>query len=114
VSLLKQSTQANNLKGCKKNWRSGDSDSSEAEGPDELTPSSEHPEFVSDSFNKSIDEVSADELKKGMRQMTQKQDSKADDKNYEDEITKDLQEFEVVGKLDNSDEAELERDLAML
>lgn len=38
------------------------------------------------------------------------------DKNWEDEITKDLQEFEVVGGMtaDGCEEAELERDLAAL
>jgi len=50
VSLLKQSTQANSLnKGvCKRN---GSTSSSEAEGPDEVSPSTEQPQFIpADSF----------------------------------------------------------------
>lgn len=53
VSLLKQSTQANLMKkssggtGCK-GW--GSTSSSEAEGPDEISPSSENAEFISDTF----------------------------------------------------------------
>ncbi|KAI1294779.1 Synapse-associated protein 1 [Halotydeus destructor] len=112
VSLLKQSTQANSVKGSKA-W--GSTDSSEAEGPDEITPSSEQAEFVSDSF---AGDVSAEDLQKGMRQLgvSKKQDSKNEeaDKDWEDELSKDLQEFEVVGGLNNSDEAELEKDLAAL
>ena len=50
VSLLKQSTAANSLGGtCKRN---GSTSSSEAEGPDEVSPSTEQPEFLKqqDSF----------------------------------------------------------------
>ena len=53
VSLLKQSTQANSLKGCKSGY--GSSSSSEAEGPDEISPTSEQVDAFQDESQVDVD-----------------------------------------------------------
>lgn len=72
VSLLKQSTQANSLNksgAC----RTGSTSSSEAEGPDEVSPSTEQPQFIAaqDSFRQ--DSVTSS---KGVRRFDSKTDGK--------------------------------------
>lgn len=65
------------MKGCKGTWAS--SDSSEAEGPDEMaTPSSEQGEFISDAIKS--DEDANEDVQKGMRQLgVAKQSSKSEE-----------------------------------
>lgn len=120
VSLIKQSTSLSNLNKGVKGWAS--SSSSSAEGPDEPSPTNPEPEFISDSIQGSVSE---EDLKSGMRQLgigrssgsKDRSDSTSaqDDKRWEEEINKDLQEFEVVGKDDNNGlDEDLEKDLAQL
>lgn len=60
---MKQSTAAHSLKSKSKGW--GSTSSSEAEGPDdEISPSNDTTEFVSDTFQ---GDVSAEEVRKGMK-----------------------------------------------
>ncbi|RWS31281.1 synapse-associated protein 1-like protein [Leptotrombidium deliense] len=111
VSLIKQSTSLSNMNKGSKGWAS--SSSSSAEGPDEPSPTGAEPEFISDSIRGNMTD---EDLRKGMRQlgMDNKQSSR-DDKQWEDEITKDLQEFEVVNSdVNTAFDAELEKDLANL
>ena len=61
VSIVKQSSSLS--KGCK-GWAS--SSSSSAEGPDELSPTTTEPEFVSDCIQGS---VTPEDLHTGMRQL---------------------------------------------
>lgn len=62
---MKQSTAANNLKCKSKGW--GSTSSSEAEGPDdEISPSNDGSEFVSDTFQ-GDGSSAAEEVQKGMK-----------------------------------------------
>ena len=62
---MKQSTVANSLK-CKSKGQRGSTSSSEAEGPDdEISPSNDTTEFVSDTFQGDVS--SAEEVRKGMK-----------------------------------------------
>lgn len=115
VSLIKQSTQfsAFDKKGANTSWSS--SRSSSAEGPDDpnddQSPTGAEPEFVSDAYQSS--KVSAEEVRKGMRQLGVRKDSNKATDDLEEELSKDLQEFEVVaGDAVHIDEEELERELA--
>ncbi|XP_054163086.1 synapse-associated protein 1-like [Oppia nitens] len=109
VSLIKQSTQLSSFdKKGRKSWSS--SRSSSAEGPDEpgddQSPTGAEPEFISDAYQGT--QVSADDIHKDIKQNKNKV---TDD--LEEELSRDLQEFEVVaGDAVNIDEEELERELA--
>ncbi|RWS11152.1 synapse-associated protein 1-like protein [Dinothrombium tinctorium] len=112
VSLIKQSTSLSNMDKACKGWAS--SSSSSGEGPDEPSPTGGEPEFISDSIHGNVTD---EDLQKGMRQLgvEKKQSSSRDDKQWEDEITKELQEFEVVNSdVNTALDAELEKDLANL
>jgi len=110
VSLIKQSNSLDNM-----NSRSKRQSSSESEGPDDLSPTGNpEPEFVSDYIQGSVTE---EDVVSGMRQMgVSKTDSIKDDKQWLDELNKDLQEFEVVNKdcndIKSTFDEELEKDLA--
>ncbi|XP_074599558.1 uncharacterized protein LOC141853933 [Brevipalpus obovatus] len=114
VQLIKQSTSSSNTnKGCK-GWAS--SSSSSAEGPDDPSPTNPEPEFISDTIQGS---VSDEDLQSGMRQLGLRNENKVgsmqDDQRWEDEINKDLQEFEVVNKDGNNGlDDDLESELAQL
>ncbi|CAG2171647.1 unnamed protein product, partial [Oppiella nova] len=114
VSLIKQSTQLSAFdKKGNTSWSS--SRSSSAEGPDEpgddQSPTGAEPEFISDAYQGS--QVSAEEVRKGMRQLGVRKDSNKATDDLEEELSRDLQEFEVVGgDAVNIDEEELERELA--
>lgn len=76
VSLIKQSTQLSSFtnKGGNTSWSS--SRSSSAEGPDDpgdQSPTGAEPEFISDAYQGS--QVSAEEVRKGMRQLGVRKDS---------------------------------------
>ena len=77
VSLIKQATQLTSFdkKGANASWSS--SRSSSAEGPDDpgddQSPTGAEPEFVSDAYQGS--HVSAEDVRKGMRQLGVRKDS---------------------------------------
>lgn len=107
VSLIKQSNSLNNMT-CSKGGRQS---SSESEGPDDIPDDNPEPEFVSDYLAQGS--VTEEDVVSGMRAMgVSKTDSIKDDKKWEDELAKDLQEFEVVNKDCNDIKSTFDAELA--
>ncbi|CAG2178746.1 unnamed protein product, partial [Oppiella nova] len=92
VSLIKQSTQLSAFdKKGNTSWSS--SRSSSAEGPDEpgddQSPTGAEPEFISDAYQG--EQVSAEEVRKGMRQLGVRKDS-----NKATDVTKTHESYNIL------------------